>query len=89
LVVRLSNVAVRAAPLRWLALLGFYSYEFSILHYPVREFSLRVFPEATLGNLAAAVVSFPVIVLLSIGLHWLGLQVVALLRPQPRPDPAG
>jgi hypothetical protein len=32
----------------------------------VREFSLRVFPETTLGNLGAAVVSFPVIVLLSV-----------------------
>ncbi len=88
LVVRLSNVTVRAAPLRWLALLGFYSYEFYILHYPVREFSLRVFPETTLGNVGAAIVSFPIIVLLSVGLHWLGLQVVTLLRPQPRPDPA-
>ncbi len=89
LVARLSNVVVRAAPLRWLALLGFYSYEFYILHYPVREFSLRVFPETTLGNVGAAIVSFPIIVLLSIGLHWLVRQAVVLLRRQPRPNPAG
>jgi peptidoglycan/LPS O-acetylase OafA/YrhL len=88
LVVRLSNVVVSSASLRWLAMLGFYSYEFYILHYPVREFSLRFFPETTLGNLGAAIVSFPVIVLLSVGLHRLGLQAVALLRRQPRPDPA-
>jgi len=74
--------------LHWLALLGFYSYEFYILHYPVRELSLRFFPETMPGNLGAAVVSFPIILLLSVGLHRAGRQVVVLLTPQPRPDPA-
>jgi peptidoglycan/LPS O-acetylase OafA/YrhL len=59
LVARLSKVGDGGAVLRWLALLGFYSYEFYILHYPVREFSLRVFPETTLGNAVGAVVCFP------------------------------
>jgi peptidoglycan/LPS O-acetylase OafA/YrhL len=88
LVVRVSRLEEGGAVLRWLAFLGFYSYEFYLLHYPVREFSLRVFPETALGNIAAAVVCFPIIVLLSVGLHRLGLQVVALLRRQPRADPA-
>ena len=87
-VVRLSKVEEGGAALRWLAFLGFYSYEFYLLHYPVREFSLRVFPETPVGNIAAAIVCFPIIVLLSVSLHRLGLQVVALLRRQPRPDPA-
>jgi peptidoglycan/LPS O-acetylase OafA/YrhL len=86
-VVRLSKVEEGGAVLRWLAFLGFYSYEFYLLHYPVREFSLRLFPETALGNIAAAVVCFPIIVLLSVSLHRLGLQVVALLRRQARPDP--
>jgi peptidoglycan/LPS O-acetylase OafA/YrhL len=89
LVVRLSRVDRGGAALRWLALLGFYSYEFYILHYPVRELSLRFFPQTTPGNIAAAIVAFPVVVLLAVGLHRAGLLVVALLRPQPRPDPAG
>jgi peptidoglycan/LPS O-acetylase OafA/YrhL len=88
LVVRLSKVEARGAAFHWLALLGFYSYEFYILHYPVREFSLRVLPDTILANLGGAVVCFPIIVLLSVGLHRGGRQVVILLTPQPRPDTA-
>jgi peptidoglycan/LPS O-acetylase OafA/YrhL len=79
-VVRLSRVEQGGAALRGLALLGFYSYEFYILHYPVRELSLRFFPVTPLGNLEAAIVALPVIVLLAVGLHFAGLQVVALIR---------
>jgi peptidoglycan/LPS O-acetylase OafA/YrhL len=87
LVVRLSRVEQGGAALRWLALLGFYSYEFYILHYPVREVALRFLPETTLGNVVGAIVAFPVIVLLAVGLHRAGLRVVALFRPRPQPDP--
>lgn len=83
----MPRVEQGGAALRWLALLGFYSYEFYILHYPVREVALRFLPETTLGNVVGAIVAFPVIVLLAVGLHRAGLRVVALFRPRPQPDP--
>jgi peptidoglycan/LPS O-acetylase OafA/YrhL len=86
-VVRLSRVEQGGAALRGLALLGFYSYEFYILHYPVRELSLRFFPVTPLGNLEAAIVALPVIVLLAVGLHFAGLQVVALIRTRTTASP--
>jgi hypothetical protein len=38
-----------------------------------------------IGDLEAAVVSFPIIVILSVGLHRLARQIVVLLRLQPSP----
>lgn len=66
------------------ALLGFYSYEFYIVHYPVREIYLRFFPGgATRLDIVSAVVCFPVVVVLAVVLHHAGRAVSRRLAGAP------
>jgi peptidoglycan/LPS O-acetylase OafA/YrhL len=83
LIARFSRVLTPGV-LSGLGLLGFYSYEFYILHYPVREIYLRFFPgDATRLDIVSAVVCFPIVVFLAVVLHHLG-QAISRRLERPR-----